>query len=294
MEATDYEKIPHKCLIKLKSIYSTLKSAEKKAADFIFNASENVGSMGVIEFAAAAGCSEATAVRLAKRLGYSGYAELKEDFANSQPHLPYNNISLDDNLSQVLTKVFSNSIQALNDTLSTIDPAEFEKAVKLLVSANRIAFFGLGNAFAIAREAYQQFLRIGTQVYTAEDPDLQLLIISTQLGANDVIVAISYSGESKPIIKLCEHAKTCGIKVIGITNFPLSSLAKLADVKLQTAVFQEHVNGEIVSKRLAQLCIVEGLYISYLIIKNKQVKSFLKKSENAIKVNKFGKKQQNN
>ena len=284
--AVHADKIPHRCLIKLKGLYRTLKSAERKAADHLLSAPDAVHDAGIVEFARRAGCSEATVVRLARKLGYGGFPELKEDFARVGTEVPYRDIHLADTPEAVVRKVFENSVQALTDTLQTLDMNQYGRAVDALLHAERIALFGLGNAAVVAREAYQEFLRIGVPCYTAEDSDLQLIIVSSQLARGDVLVAISYTGESKPILATARQALARGVKVLAITNFPRSTLAKLADLVLVTAVFQEHVNGEIGSKRLAQLCVLESLYVNYLLRKGSRVRKNLVASNRALGLNK--------
>jgi RpiR family transcriptional regulator, carbohydrate utilization regulator len=280
------DKLPHRCLIKLKGIYRTLKSAERRAADHLLAAPEEVPGAGIVEFAHRAGCSEATVVRLARKLSYAGFPELKEDFARVGTEVPYRDIRLSDPPGDVVRRVFENSIQALRDTLAALDFDQYRRAVEALLHAERIALFGLGNAAVVAREAYQEFLRIGVPCYTAEDPDLQLIIVSSQLARGDVLIAISYTGESKPMITAARQARARGVKVLAITNFPRSTLARLADLVLVTAVFQEHVNGEIGSKRLAQLCVLESLYVNYLLRKGARVRKNLVASNRALGLNK--------
>jgi DNA-binding MurR/RpiR family transcriptional regulator len=106
------------------------------------------------------------------------------------------------------------------------------------------------------------------------------------LSAGDVLTAISYSGESKPIIAAAQQARARGVRVIAITNYPRSTLAKLADCVLLTAVFQEHVYGEIASKRLAQLCVLESLYVNYLLRRSGQLGDRLLASNLAVAINK--------
>lgn len=280
------DKIPHRCLIKLKGIYRTLKSAERKAADCLLAAPEEVCEMGIVEFARRAGCSEATVFRLARKLSYAGYPELKQDFLRPETEVPYRDIRLSDSPEAVVRKVFENSVQALTDTLNTLDMWQYHRAVDALLSAEKIALFGLGNAAVVARESYQKFLRIGVPCYTAEDPDLQVIIVNSQLARGDVLIAISYTGESKPIIAAARQARERGVKVLAITNFQGSTLFKHADVVLVTAVFQEHVNGEIGSKRLAQLCVLESLYVNYLLRKSAKVRKNLAASNQALRSNK--------
>ena len=280
------DRIPHRCLIKLKGIYRTLKSAERKAAGFLLAAPEEVRDAGIVEFARRAGCSEATVVRLARKLGYAGFPGLKKAFGNTATEVPYRDIRSSDSPAVVVRRVFENSIQALTDTLESLDMDQYDQAVETLLRAGKIALFGLGNAAVVAREGYQKFLRIGVPCYTAEDSDLQLIIINSQLSRGDVVIAISYTGESKPIIAATRQARARGIKSLVITNFPRSTLAKLADFVLVTAVFQEHVNGEVGSKRLAQLCVLESLYVNYLLRKGSQIRKNLVASDQAIGFNK--------
>ena len=278
--------MPHRCYIRLQGVYDSLKRAERTAADYLLSAPEEISDIGVVEFAQRAGCSEATVVRLAQRLGYEGFPELKAEFANGDAQVPYRDIQLADSPESVVQKVFANSIQALSDTLETLDLDQYRQAVEALVRAQRLAFFGLGNAAVVAREAYQKFLRIGVPCYTAEDSDLQLIIVNSQLARGDMLVAISYTGESRPIIAVARQAQARGLTVLAITNFPRCTLARMADLVLLTAVFQEHVNGEIGSKRLAQLCVLESLYVNYLMRQGPKARRNLAASNQAVSANK--------
>jgi DNA-binding MurR/RpiR family transcriptional regulator len=280
------ERVPHRCLIRLRGIYHSLKTAERRAADYLLSSPEAIHDSGVVDISAKAGCSEATVVRLAQRLGYEGFPELRKDFALPETEVPYRDIGLGDKPEVVLRKVFSNSIQALQDTLAAIDLAEFDKAVVALQAARSVAFFGLGNAAVVAQEAYRKFLRIGIPSHTSDDPDLQLIILTNHLAPGDLMIAFSYSGESKPVLTAAQVAKARGIQVLAITNFPRSSLAKMADLVLLTAVFHEHVNGEIGSERLAQLAVLESLYVNYLLLSSPSIRNALTAANQVVGANK--------
>jgi RpiR family carbohydrate utilization transcriptional regulator len=280
------DKVPHRCLVRLRGIYPSLKKAERLAADYLLAAPEAIYDSGVVEFSAKAGCSQATVVRLAQRLGYDGFPALRKDFASPEPEVPYRDVTPTDPPEAVLRKVFANSVQALQDTLAAVNLEQYTQAVDALASAKSLAFFGLGNAAVVAREAYHKFLRIGVTCHTAEDPDLQLIILRNHLNRGDVMVAVSYSGQSKPILVAMRAAQARGIRVLAITNFPRSSLAKTADLVLLTAVFQEHVNGEIGSQRLAQLAVLESLYVNYLLRRGVSARKALAAANDAIGTNK--------
>jgi len=288
MDKSNSSKIPHKCLLNIQAVYDILQSAEKKAVDFILTNPGEIANSTIVDIASKAKCSEATIVRLSKRLGYEGFPELKGDFANiiKEHYFEYEEINKTDDVITVVKKVFDSSIAAINDTFEIMNVKEFEKALDAILSANKIMFCGVGDAALVAKEAYQKFTRIGQNCYTSIDCDIQL-ILSSQLNKNDVLVAISYSGRSQSVVKAVKIAKISGAKVIAITNFPTSPLTKKSDIILQTAVFSKYTTGEVISKRIVELCIIESLFINYLIRKGQPIIDTLRKSNEVININKL-------
>ncbi len=282
-------KIPHAYLIKLQTVYDSLKSAEKKAADFVLSQSDFFVNATITEAAEQAECSEATFVRLAKRLGYSGYPEMKAAFSEEMyldKTTPYNDIGAQDEPLEVMAKVFKSSIQALTDTLQIIDKEEYTKALKTIDEARKILFCGVGDAFAVIRSGYQKFLRMGMDVQASADMDIQLICLAN-MSAGDVMIVVSHSGRTKNILEVVKYARNKGIIIIAITNYAVSPLVKNADIILLTSAFTEHLSGEIMSKRVTQLCVLESLYINLLLINGTDFKNQLSKSNGALEVNKF-------
>ncbi len=235
-----------------------------------------------------ASCSEATIVRLAKRLGYEGYPELKRDFAaysKAEAPVEYENISSGDSPADIMTKIFKSSISALQDTMNIISKEESLKAVEYISESEKIVFTGFGDAGIVASEAHQKFVRAGKQSYYSPDPDIQLIYVA-QLKKGDVLLAVSHSGRTKPLINTVKAAKDRGARILSITNFPVSVLTKKSDVVLQTAAFARSVSGEVISKRLTALCIVESLYLNWLMIHQNTVLPVLKRSNEIVKINK--------
>ena len=72
------QKISSKVKAEITAIYDTLRGAERKAADYVLLHPQEAALHSITESAGRAGCSEATFVRLAQKLGYNGYAQLKQ------------------------------------------------------------------------------------------------------------------------------------------------------------------------------------------------------------------------
>jgi RpiR family carbohydrate utilization transcriptional regulator len=288
MNKINVQRVPHNCALRLQAVYGKLKTAEKKAADYILQYPDQIFDLSIVDFAERAGCSEATIVRLSKRIGYEGYPELKADFrADEQDSglFDYQDLRVDDPPLEVMRKVFAAAAQAIVDTSSVIDQTAYQGALDALCGAGKIMFCGVGNAAVVSQEAYVRWCRIGFPAMTSPDPDIQLMQAS-QLTAGDVMVAVSYSGQTKTLLNAVAQAVGNGATIIAITNFPFSALAKRASFVLQTAVFSTYISGEIMSERLAQLCVIESLFINFLLKQEEKYIKQLNRSNESLKTNK--------
>ncbi|HET6436689.1 MAG TPA: MurR/RpiR family transcriptional regulator [Anaeromyxobacter sp.] len=289
MNEPGLDRIPRNCAVRLQAIYSGLRRAERRAADFLLARPEEIHDLSIVTFAERAGCSEATIVRLSKRMGYEGYPELKAEFRPSEDGadiFEYRGLRPDDGPVEVMRKILDASAQAISDTASVIDSAAYEAALKALCRARAIMFCGVGNAAVVAQEAYLQWVRIGFPATFAVDPDLQL-VLASQLGPGDVLVAISHTGQTRTLLNVVREATRAGATVVGVTNFPLSALAKESHHVLQTAVYTAYISGEIVSKRIAELCIIESLFVNFLMRRKGAYAAQLATSNEILKANKI-------
>jgi len=290
MNQANFARVPHECGLRVQAIYGDLKSAEKKAVDFMLNHPEEIPGLNIIHYARKAGCSEATIVRVAKRLGYDGYPQLKAAFEEEEGEqsgdVGYQEIDPGDPPLLVMKKVFDSATTALEDTLQLLDPYQYRAALEAIVGASRMLVCGLGDAGVVATETSYRFNRIGKQCHAPTDPDLQL-IHASKLKAGDIFIGISHSGQSTLVIDAAEVASAAGATVIGITNFPTSPLAKLSTYVLQTAVFTKNWTGEIMAKRIAQLCIIESLHANCLMADRDVAVQELKASDRVVRRHKL-------
>ena len=290
----DYEKvrakvISHIVFLKMQGIYDTLKTAERKAADFILERPEDFLNFTIVEAAKASNTSEATFVRLARKLCYSGYTELKAatEVDGDDGPIAVGGISAADveNPADVLRKTFELSIQSMQDTLEIIDPDVYVKALNRIQAAKRLVFAGNGDGYIVAYSGYLKFFRAGYDVACHSDFDLQLIAVS-QLQIGDVLLVISHSGRTKTMLDLIKCAKSVGATTILVTNFPTSPLAKQSDFVLCTATFTPTTAGEVIAKRVPEICIVESLYINTLIHNYESFREKMKLSEMMLRINK--------
>jgi DNA-binding MurR/RpiR family transcriptional regulator len=273
--------------VRLQSIYSSLKTAEKKAADFMLKSPEKIADNNITEAAEMAGCSEATLVRIAKRMNYGGYPDLRTSIVNSNNgDILYAGLTAGDSDSDVVRKVFRASIRAIEDSMNMLDMDNYVKAIDMLRKAGKVLWVGSGDALMIALSGCFKFARIGIDARCMNDFDNQL-VQASQLSAGDTVIAISHSGRTHTVLDVVKEAKQRKAKIIAITNVPVSPLTKQADAILLTASFLQNNMGEVMTKRIPELCIIESLYISLVRRRPEETTNTLERSEAALDKNKL-------
>jgi DNA-binding MurR/RpiR family transcriptional regulator len=280
--------LPRSCRLRILSIYDDLKAAERRAVELLLNNADDVPHLTIGEYARRAGCSEATVVRLSKRLGYDGYPQLKHAIADEPEHDAigdFESVSPSDDPITVVAKVVDSAISGLRDTVEVIDPDAYVRAVDAFVGAEKIVFCGLGDGFPVAIEACQRFDRVGQPSWAPVDADQQL-VLASNLGPGNVLVAISHSGRSTTILDAIDAAARSGATIVAITNYPGSPIAREAEIVLQTAVFTTDWSGEIVSKRIAQLAVIESLFANFMIRRGDRAVQALRSINSVVRIHK--------
>jgi DNA-binding MurR/RpiR family transcriptional regulator len=208
--------------------------------------------------------SEAMVVKTAKRLGFSGYKELRAALQayKAQPYVDFHQeVKPDDSAETIVQKVFRTSIQALEETLAILDMDDFRHAADLLHGARQRDFYGLGGSAQIARDVSHKFLRVGIRTSVYDDTHMMAMSASL-LRAGDVVVAFSHSGRTLGLLESVQIAKSNRARIIAVTNYNASPLAELGDVVLCSTAQGSPLTGENAAARIAQLNIMDAIFIA--------------------------------
>ena len=272
------------CLGKIRSYYARLSEKEKKIADYILENPEKIIHSTINELAEDLGVADATVFRFCKRIGFKGYQAMKIALASEviEPiQQIHEEISEEDSVKTVTEKVFMSNIRTLENTLEILNGHAIQKAVDVLLHANRVEFYGTGGSAVIAMDAFHKFVRTGIKAFSFVDSHFQLMS-SSQLSENDVAVIISHSGTNKDTINIMKTAKNNGAKTIGITGYPKSPIGQNTDVALFTSSEETEYRSEALSSRIAQLSLIDALYVNMMILNKEVANKSLEKIRNAI------------
>ncbi len=276
-----------KTMLNIKLLYKKMGKAEKKIADWLFENPNEILPLSIVDLADRCGCSEATIVRFAKRLGFSGYQELKISLAQESNSASFNtNITEDDTLAEIYDKVCNDIYCSLERTKTVLNTQTFEQACEKISKANRIVIFGLGNSASVAHDASHKLLRVGCNASSYSDNHMQV-IVSSHLKPGDVVIGISHSGSSKDIVDAFKIAKESGAITIAITNNGKSPIQKFSDYVLFTASDETKYNILALNSRIAQLAIINAIYFYLIYHKSEDVMESIKETERSLLNKKF-------
>jgi arabinose-5-phosphate isomerase len=139
---------------------------------------------------------------------------------------------------ELARRVLKIEATALDVLASRLD-ARFDHAVELLADCRgRVILTGMGKSGIIARKIAATFSSTGTPslfLHPAEalHGDLGAVV------AGDVVVALSYSGETEEVVRLLEPIKRLDLRLISLTSAPASTIAASSDVALDVRIAEE-------------------------------------------------------
>lgn len=277
------------CLDRIRELYVSLYGAEKKVAKFILENPGNIIHFSITELADSSSVSEATITRLCKKLNYKGYQELKINLAGDVVE-PIKNIhqeiSENDDMYMVMHKILKSNIYSLENTAKINDSKVLDDAVKLIVKAGHLLFYGMGGSGALAYDAYHKFIRTGIRCTVHTDSHWQAMY-SSMTGKNDVIVAFSNSGSNKELIESIEIARTNGARVIAITGNAKSPISKVSDTVLVSYGRESFFRSEAMDSRTTALMLVDCLYIGVALKRKDETLRTLERIRNGIAAKRF-------
>ncbi|MBY0085491.1 MurR/RpiR family transcriptional regulator [Brevibacillus sp. M2.1A] len=272
-------------LVSLQAILDQLKPSERKVADYILAHPEDVVKLSVQKLAEYSGVSEATIIRLARSLNMKGYQELKlrvaGDLTKQTAIGSYQEIMMEGSVESIMQAVSWNNIQSIQDTLSVLSNEEVKKAVDVLSVARKIDVYGVGASAVIADDIRQKFSRINLWCEAYSDFHAQLTSAVT-LTEKDVVIGISYSGQTEDIIQSLTEAKQQGATIITLTKLGPSPVAELANIRLFTSSVEKSIRSGAMASRIAQLNVIDILFITMISRMQEQVIPLLEKSRLAV------------
>lgn len=232
--------------------YQTLSKTEKKVADYVLTYNEELLNIHIKELAHRIDVSVATITRFCRKIGASSFVEFKILLRDA--------VKVQGVTEDVINSVHQFYESVINSTNSLSNLSTFQKACQWILKAKRIHAYGLGSSGLSAEELKLRLSRMGLMIDTHKDSHA-MIIASSFLTEEDLVIAISSSGQTKEIIDAVELAKRKNAKVISISNYSETPLANLSDLMLYTASIKPYLAQGFLNSQLSILYVLDVLSI---------------------------------
>ncbi len=199
-----------------------LNDTDDSIIEYIQKNQDNIQNISIQNIAKDLFISPNAIMRMAKKLGYSGFSELKFSL-----HQENNPTQLDTIEKKVLDKIPQNIIKSLD----VIDDVVLKQLIDAMVEANKILFAGIGDSVYFC-EMFGRNLRCvdKTVEYFHQIHDIEYMVNFYQEG--DLIIIISASGNIERLVRLAKKAKINRSTVFCITHYGQNLLSEVCDGQL--------------------------------------------------------------
>lgn len=251
-------------LTMLSEMLPLLPPSERKIASYILENPHEAVSLTASELGKKSLTSGAAVVRLCKSLNLKGFQDLKIRIAGDlqkTQHQGLRDIEPNESPVSIIEKMTANSMETIRETAELLNIEELTKAMEAIRNAGHVHFFGVGASSIIAADAQQKFIRINKQATAFTDHHMAATTLANSK-ESDVLVGISFSGETLEVAKLLELANERNMTTISLTKYGTSPVSEQADIKLFTSATKEPTfRSGATSSRIAQLQVIDILFM---------------------------------
>lgn len=231
-----------------------LSRSDNEILSYCIQNNGKVSDMKVQEVAQVLYTSPASIIRFCKKLGFSGFSEFKAALkmeVHKESKAPVSEVNSIDFLKDI------------NKTTQLIPEETVEEILELIRTKRRIELFAVGSSRTVASEFAKRLQLIKKTAYWYDDSTL-MNISAKQLGEEDLVIALSVSGETSLVIAAANMAKSRGATIVSITNLGTNTLSDVADINLyvkSTCFVKEEIE---VRSRVQLLILCEYIFFRYL------------------------------
>ena len=202
-----------------------LSPAEERVASFFAQHREEVVFLSAMEMAGRLDTSDATVIRAAQSLGYTGLPALKTELrdalrtrATPTLRLGRSLEDLGEDPSSVLDHVLATEIQLLHDARETLRAQDFARALDLLAAAERIIIQGLGPNAPLCEYFAARLRRMRRSAIAVGARGQALADALLDMRKGDVVVVLAYDRSNPESELTLERARELHLPSILVTD----------------------------------------------------------------------------
>ena len=263
---------------------ASLRKSEAKVANYVLANANDVIKMRIVDLASKSEVSEPTVIRFCKAIGFDGFQSFKLQLAQQLGlGSVFTQFAVEDNdtVADLINKVFDTTVGSLITAREEINSEVLEQAITTISNARRVEFYGFGASGSVAADAQHKFFRLQLSSAAYTDPHIQRMS-AISLGPEDVVVAISQSGETQALLQSVALAREAGANVIGLAPHN-TSLSRVCNLTIYVNMEEDLKSFTPVSSRIAHLVVIDVLATGVARHRKPLLKEHLKRLEKSQK-----------
>ncbi|HBY89546.1 MAG TPA: MurR/RpiR family transcriptional regulator [Aerococcaceae bacterium] len=213
--------------------------AEQTLVDYMTENPQLLENMTTTALAQITHTNPTSLIRVAKKLGFKGWTDLKDAYLKEWHYLNSNYNSIDanlpfekqDNLLSIANKLATLEHNTIQDTLSLLDYQNLMQAQEKLLKAKEIKIFGSHTNAMISQDFVTKMRRINRNVSIAST--YHYIDYEAYHSTEDTCaIVISYTGENDIMLKCIDMLRERGSSIISLTSIGDNTISNLSDVTL--------------------------------------------------------------
>jgi DNA-binding MurR/RpiR family transcriptional regulator len=210
---------------RLEDCLPSLTKSQQRIASYLMASYDEAAFLPAADLARRLDVSEATLVRFAKAIGYSGFRELRRCLqglfraeATPASRLQHKLSELASSQGHVLSKVLAMEVQYLTEASQSVDPADFDRAVDILLGGRRVFVFASGPSGILADLAELRLRRIGILTIAMTESGRHLLEKLQLLQPGDVVLVTGFHHVRPELVAVLDYARATDCRSILLTD----------------------------------------------------------------------------
>lgn len=264
---------------------SALSKSEAKVARFVLDNAHDVVKMRISDLARGSLVSEPTVIRFCRAIGFDGFQSFKLQLAQQLGSGGvYAQFAVDDKdtVRDLRNKVFDTTVGTLLTVRDELDPIALERAINVITRAKRVEFYGFGASGSVAADAQHKFFRLQLSAAAYTDPHIQHMS-AISLGRDDVVVALSQSGQTLALLQSVRLAMQAGATVIGLAPRD-TALSQECSIPIYVNTEEAHQAFAPVSSRIAHLVVIDVIATGVALKRKPALKAHLEKLDTSQRI----------
>ncbi len=282
-------------IVHISGLLPSLSPAEQRVGRLVVADPAGAARRTITDLATAAATSEATVVRFCRSVGMDGYPQLRlrlaaEAARRIEPpddRMADGDLPPDADLARIIATIAFADARAVQETARQLDPAACGQVVEAIGAAARVDVYGAGASGLVAADLQQKLHRIGRAAHCW--PDVHTALASAALlGPGDVAVGLSHTGTTSDVVDVLRGARGRGATTVALTAFPRSPITDVADHVLTTAVRDTTYRSGATASRVAQLTVVDCLFVGVAVRDHARARQALEVTAEAVRARRLG------